>query len=247
RAVVPGLLKIDAEALEKVNCIDEVVLATLHSDRLVQPGAKVAGCRVVPLVIEAQKIGRVEEIGRASPFLIQVKALRSMSVGIVTTGSEVYNGRIEDKFGPVLRGKIEEVGSRVLRQIIVSDSATMIVDAIRALIGEGADIVLVSGGMSVDPDDVSPTAIRSVADRVVVHGAPVLPGSMFMLAKVGAVSIMGLPGCVMYHRTTIFDLVLPRILAGEEVSRQDVARLGHGGLCLECATCAYPNCSFGKA
>ena len=236
----------NAEVLEQVNCIDEIAVASLHSNQVVPSGKTLAGCRVIPLVIQATKITKVESICRRAGAVCEVKALKPLRVGVVTTGSEVYLGRIEDRFGPVLRKKIAGYGSEVFRQILVPDDMERIVAAIHSLMSDGAEMILVSGGMSVDPDDLTPTSIRAAGGQVVVYGAPVLPGSMFMLAHVGQVPVLGLPGCVMYHKTTIFDLVLPRILAGEEVSRQDIARLGHGGLCTECETCRFPDCSFGK-
>jgi molybdenum cofactor synthesis domain-containing protein len=241
-----GLLKINIDALEEINEISEVVLASIHSNQLVSKGKTVAGCRVVPLVIDVDKICDVEQIGRLAFPVIEIKPLRSVKVGIVTTGSEVYHGRIQDKFGPILYNKIAELGSTVIRQIIVDDKIDMIQSAIQTLIEEGAEMIVTTGGMSVDPDDVTPAGIRAAGGRVVVYGAPVLPGSMFMLAYMGNIPVLGLPGCVMYHRTTIFDLIAPRILAGEEISRKDITRLAHGGLCANCDLCQYPHCAFGK-
>lgn len=241
-----GLLKINIDALEEINEISEVVLASIHSNQLVSKGKTVAGCRVVPLVIDVDKICDVEQIGRLAFPVIEIKPLRSVKVGIVTTGSEVYHGRIQDKFGPILYNKIAELGSTVIRQIIVDDKIDMIQSAIQTLIEEGAEMIVTTGGMSVDPDDVTPAGIRAAGGRVVVYGAPVLPGSMFMLAYMGNIPVLGLPGCVMYHRTTIFDLIVPRILAGEEISRKDITRLAHGGLCANCDLCQYPHCAFGK-
>lgn len=246
QANIAGLLKIDVEALEEINSIDQIVVASLHSNQRITAGTSVAGCRVVPLVIDSNKILAVEELCRKHAPVIDIKPLRSMKAGLVTTGSEVFHHRIEDKFGPVVQSKIAELGSRVFRQIYAPDDIAIIREAIRTLIEEGAELILTTGGMSVDPDDVTPAAIRGVGGRVVVYGAPVLPGSMFMLAYLGDIPILGLPGCVMYHKTTIFDLILPRILAGDEITRTDIAKLGHGGLCLECSTCEFPNCAFGK-
>ncbi|VBB08784.1 Hypothetical protein LUCI_4086 [Lucifera butyrica] len=241
-----GLLKINTGALEKINGVNEVVLATIHSNQLVNAGRVVAACRVVPLVIDADRIRSVEKIGRANFPVIEIKPLKTLKIGVVTTGSEVYHGRIPDRFGPVMQEKITGLGSRVLRQILVDDQVDMIAGAIRTLIGEGAGMIITTGGMSVDPDDVTPAGIRAAGGHVVVYGAPVLPGSMFMLAYIGDIPVLGLPGCVMYHKTTVFDLIAPRILAGEEVGRQDIIRLAHGGLCGVCDPCRYPNCSFGK-
>jgi molybdenum cofactor synthesis domain-containing protein len=246
KAAVSGLLKINDSALVEINSIDQIVLATQHTNQLVKAGDTVAGCRVVPLVIDAEKLVAVEGICRTHTPVIEIKPLRNLKVGLVTTGGEVFHGRIKDAFGPVVCNKIAELGSQVVRQIYAPDDIAMIHEAIQTLIDEGAEMILTTGGMSVDPDDVTPAAIRSVGGRVVAYGAPVLPGSMFMLAYLGDVPIVGLPGCVMYHKTTIFDIILPRILAGDEITRQDIARLGHGGLCLECSDCRFPNCSFGK-
>ena len=246
KAASAGLLKIRSDVLASVNDIDQVCVATLHSNQLVEQGQTVGGCRVVPLVIGAARIDRVEALCRAAGPVVEVRALRKLRVGIVTTGSEVFHGRIEDKFGPVLRAKIAALGSVELRQILVPDDADRIAGAIRTILEEGAELILATGGMSVDPDDVTPAAIRAAGGKVEVYGTPVLPGSMFMLAHIGSVPVLGVPGCAMYHKTTVLDLVLPRIVAGEEVSRSDIAQLGHGGLCLACDDCRYPSCAFGK-
>lgn len=246
KADMNGLVKINTRALEKINFINEIVVASIHSNQVVMKGRTLAGCRVVPLVINKEKIEKVEQISGFNYPVFEVKPLRSLKAGVVTTGSEVYHGRIEDQFGPVIRRKVEELGSQVLRQVYVDDDIAMISNAITELIEEGAEIVFITGGMSVDPDDVSPAGIRAAGGKVVVYGAPVLPGSMFMLAYINDIPILGLPGCVMYHRTTVFDLILPRILAGEKISRKDVISLAHGGLCNVCETCTYPHCYFGK-
>ncbi|QTA79941.1 Putative molybdopterin binding domain-containing protein [Desulfonema limicola] len=241
-----GLLKINIKALTRLNSLGEIIFGTLHSGHLVSSGRAVAGTRIIPLVIEDEKIRAAEALCRDHFPLIQVKPFRSCRVGMVTTGSEIYHGRIEDKFGPVVKKKFQELGSRVIRQIMVSDDRSMTVDAICTLISEGAEMIVVTGGMSVDPDDQTPAGIRAAGGDVVIYGAPTFPGAMFMLAYIGDVPVMGLPGCVMYSRTTIFDLVVPRILAGESVTREDIARLGHGGFCAGCAECRYPICGFGK-
>lgn len=246
KAEKKGLLKINTTALEDVNDISEIVVASIHSNQIVSPGKTLAGCRVVPLVIDKGKIEKVETICSSFFPVFQIRPLRSLKVGIVTTGSEVYHGRIEDKFGPVIKAKITGWGSKVLRQMLVNDSIDMIAEAVRALIEEGAELIVTTGGMSVDPDDVTPAGIRAAGGRVVTYGAPVLPGAMFLLAYLGDVPILGLPGCVMYYRTTVFDLIAPRILAGEEITRQDITRLAHGGLCGACDPCRYPDCPFGK-
>ena len=241
-----GLLKVNTEVLYSINEMEEVMFATLHTNQIVNQNKAVAGTRIIPLVINANKIQNIEKICRNNYPLVEVKPFQAKRVGIVTTGSEVYHGRIQDKFGPVVTRKIEALGSTVFRQIFVSDSIEMIVDAINQLLREGAELITVTGGMSVDPDDVTPAGIRAAGGRIVTYGAPTLPGAMFMVAYLGKVPVLGLPGCVMYSRSSIFDLVVPRIMAGEEITRRDIVALGHGGLCVNCQECRYPDCGFGK-
>ena len=245
-AQAEGLLKINVAAFNAINEVDQAMLATQHSNQKVTEGKTVAGTRIIPLVIEEAKINHIESICRQHYPVIEVKPFKPCNAGIVTTGSEVFYRRIEDKFGPVLFSKFAEFGCSVLKQIFVPDSIELIAESIRTLLERGAEIIAVTGGMSVDPDDVTPAGIRAAGGRIVTYGAPTLPGAMFLLAYIGAVPVLGLPGCVMYHKTTIFDLVLPRILAGEALTRQDITSLGHGGLCADCQECRYPDCGFGK-
>ena len=249
-AEVDGLLKIDREKLTAVNALGQMVLASRHGDFPVKKGDRIAGMRVVPLVIEEEKMDRVKEICGTEP-VFRILPFRKLKAGIVTTGSEVYRGRIEDKFTPVVKAKLEEQGIEVLGNTLSDDKAEMTTDVIREWISRGADMVVCTGGMSVDPDDRTPLAIRNASDEVITYGAPVLPGAMFMLAYKkkeddGEIPILGLPGCVMYARRTIFDLALPRIAAGERLCAEDFYMLGEGGLCLNCEVCTYPNCGFGK-
>ncbi|KGP75661.1 molybdenum cofactor biosynthesis protein MoaB [Desulfosporosinus sp. Tol-M] len=230
-----------------LNTLEGVILGTLHNHYPVKKGDKIAGTRVVPLMINEKVIIEAEEIaGLSSNPILEVRPLKHLKVGIVITGSEVYHGRIPDKFSPVLRAKVENWGSVVLEQTLASDDVPLIQSSIRKQLSKRADMILVSGGMSVDPDDVTPAAIKEMGAEIITYGAPVLPGAMFMLAYLGDVPIMGLPGCVMYSKKTVFDLIAPRILTGERLSRLDIVKLGVGGLCLECPVCTYPRCSFGK-
>ncbi|MPM85929.1 hypothetical protein SDC9_133012 [bioreactor metagenome] len=179
--------------------------------------------------------------------IAEIKRLSPLRIGIVTTGSEVYSGIIEDKFGPVLVKKFEALGSKVISQVFSDDDEHMIAAKIKELLEEGVDLVCVTGGMSVDPDDKTPLGIRTAGGQIVTYGAPVLPGAMFMLAYIDGLPVVGLPGCVMYSRVSIFDLIIPRLLAGEKVNRQDIKKLAQGGLCLNCQKCIYPECGFGRA
>jgi len=245
KAAFDGLLKINTDALNAINEIDQVVLATIHGNRRVEKGKSVAGTRVIPLVIKEESIFAVQEICRSSSPVIEIRPFNSYKIGLITTGSEIYSGRIKDKFGPIVSEKFENLGSEVMQQIFVPDSIEEIAKAIHELIGKGAQMIAVTGGMSVDPDDLTPSGIRAAGGIVEIYGAPVLPGAMFMLAHIGQVPVVGLPGCVMYHKASIFDLVIPRILAGDKITRKDVTKLGYGGMCLACAECRYPDCSFG--
>jgi len=245
-ADVHGLLKINIQALHQINSIEEIALATLHSDQQVAEGVQVGGARIIPLASKKEKIELIEDIGRANFPIITVKPFRSLKIGVITTGSEIYHGRITDKFGPVLKEKFSELGCQIIKQVFVSDEIPMTVDAINGLIKEGAELIALTGGMSVDPDDQTPASIRAAGGKVVLYGAPVFPGAMFMLAHIGDVTLVGLPGCVMYHRASIFDLIVPRIVAGDNISRDDIVALGHGGYCSSCNECRYPVCGFGK-
>jgi molybdenum cofactor synthesis domain-containing protein len=241
-----GLLKINVDALYQINSVEDMSFGTLHTNQQVAAKRAVAGTRVVPLVIEEEKIQKVEAICRENHPVLEIEPFRSFKVGIVTTGSEVYHGRIEDKFGPVVHAKFTDLGSQVLRQILVSDDVDMTVKAIQVLLKEGAELIAVTGGMSVDPDDQTPASIKAAGGRVVTYGSPIFPGAMFMLAYVDDVPIVGLPGCVMYHQASVFDLTVPRILAGETLTRADIVAMGHGGFCSNCPECRYPICPFGK-
>lgn len=240
-----GLFQIDLEKLSAINELEDIMIASRHHNQPVNVGDKLVGTRVIPLVISEEKMKQVKEIGGKEP-LFRILPYKRKTAGVVTTGNEVYYGRIQDTFTPVIREKLKAYDVEVLVHKTVPDKREKIVEAIREIKGKGVDMVLCTGGMSVDPDDKTPLAIRNASDEVITYGVPVLPGAMFMLAYKGEIPIMGLPGCVMYARRTIFDLVLPRLVAGERLQDQDFYRLGEGGLCLSCEVCTFPNCGFGK-
>lgn len=244
-AEYPGLLEINVPKLHAINSVPDVVLATIHTGTLVKAGQIIAGTRVNPLVIEEAKIKQVEQIS-AGGQILQILPLRELKVGVVITGNEVFYGRIEDKFGPKMKEKMEEYGAVILETVYVPDDANEISAAIVGLQAAGADVVVTGGGMSVDPDDVTPEGIRQTGAEVVKYGAPVLPGSMFMVAYLNEMAIIGLPACAMYHHITVFDLVFPLLLADKRVRAEDIAKLGHGGLCMRCEVCHHPICPLGK-
>lgn len=241
-----GLLQIDVERLNAVNDIDELMIATRHTNTPVKKGDKLAGTRVIPLVIEEEKLVWAEKAVGAEP-LLRVLPYRLKTAAVVTTGSEVSKGRIQDTFTPVIIEKLAAYGISVTHRCTPGDDRTAITGAVLDYKAAGVDMILCTGGMSVDPDDRTPGAIKNTGAEIVSYGAPVLPGAMLLLGYFAdGTPVMGLPGCVMYARTTIFDLMLPRIAAGVRVQSRDIKLLGHGGLCLSCPECHFPNCSFGK-
>lgn len=241
-----GLLKIDKEKLFKVNSFGQMMIAVRHGNTPVKKGDKIGGTRIIPLVIEKEKMEQVKAICGSEP-IFKLLPYRRKKAAIITTGSEVYYGRIKDTFTPVIEEKLAEYGIKAVCKTVLSDEHEKITQEIKKAIAEhGAEMVLCTGGMSVDPDDRTPLAIKNTGAEIISYGAPVLPGAMFLLAYLGGVPVMGLPGCVMYAKRTIFDLVLPRIAADDRVTSKELATLGEGGLCLNCSVCTYPNCGFGK-
>jgi len=242
-----GLLYVNVEALSMVNMLGEVMCASRHTHSLLQAGEIVAATRAIPLLVAEQAVNEAVNIGRAGGGLFQVHALKKAKVGIVITGNELFSGLIQDQFEPLLRRKIADIGSQVIGAVVAPDDTIFIERKIRDFLHQETDLILTTGGMSVDPDDVTRQAIVRAGAQEFVYGASVLPGAMFMMAYVDAVPIMGIPACGIYHTITLFDLLLPRVLAGERITRRDIAGLGQGGLCLDCTECSYPRCPFGKS
>ncbi|MDC7287183.1 molybdopterin-binding protein [Blautia schinkii] len=248
-ADIDGLLKIRRDALVKINSLGEMMIASRHGDFPVKKGDKLAGTRIIPLVIEKEKMDRAVSKAGENP-IFTILPYQHKKVGIVTTGSEVQKGLIKDTFTPVLKEKLAEYPTEVIGQTTPGDVKEQITADILSFIENGADMVICSGGMSVDPDDRTPGAIKDTGAQIVTYGAPVLPGAMLLVAYYEhdgrTVPILGLPGCVMYAKRTIFDLILPRIMADDEIKAEQIAALGEGGLCLNCDICTFPNCGFGK-
>lgn len=246
KAQIDGLFCVDIEKLAAINSIGQICIATRHNYSPVLKGDRLAGTRVVPLVIEEEKMEKAKAIAKGVPIL-SLLPYKPLKAGIITTGSEVKKGIIKDSFTPVVEKKLSQYGITVICHEIVEDKKSEIVKAIANLRLNKADFILCTGGMSVDPDDLTPGAIAESGADIVCYGTPILPGSMFLLGYFeDKVPIAGLPGCVMYEANTVFDLALPRIAAGSIMEHRDFALMGHGGLCLQCNSCHYPHCSFGK-
>ncbi len=246
KAACDGLFQVDSRRLIAVNSIEDIMIATRKGNTAVKKGDKLAGMRVIPLIIEEERLRAAEAAAGTAPLLKLLPYVKK-TAAIVATGSEVKNGLIQDTFTPVVRDKLAAYGIETVSVLYSGDGVDNVANAIAEARQTGADLILCTGGMSVDPDDNTPGGIRQSGARIVTYGAPVLPGAMFLLGYFeDDTPIMGLPGCVMYAGTTIFDLALPRIAAGVEMTRTDFAVMGEGGLCLGCRPCHWPDCPFGR-
>ncbi len=245
-AAIDGLFLVDNDLLNKVNSFGEMMIATRASGFIVKKGDKLAATRIIPLVIKKEKMEKVKDLVGNKPIM-KVVPLKKKTYGLVTTGSEVFSGRIKDAFTPVIEAKLKAFGCELKEHVILGDDHTKITEAILNMLSKGVDMVLCTGGMSVDPDDKTPLAIKNVGVDIITYGAPVLPGAMFLVSytKDGR-PVLGLPGCVMYAKRTIFDIALPRILADIKITKEYMSSLGNGGLCLNCEVCTFPNCGFAK-
>ncbi len=239
-----GLLKINRKGLVAVNRLPQMMIATIRGDMPVKKGARLAGTRIIPLVIEQEKMDEMQQAAGSEP-LLNVLPFKPKRCAVLTTGSEVFKGRIKDSFTPILETKLAEYGCKIDFHRVLDDDPAGITAAILEAKDAGCELIFCTGGMSVDPDDRTPLAIKNTGADIISYGAPVLPGAMFLLSYLDGVPVCGLPGCVMYAKRTIFDLIFPRLLADDPVTSEDLAELGEGGFCLGCGNCTWPNCGFG--
>ena len=245
-AEIDGLFLVDLERLRAVNSLGDMMIATRASGFMVRKGDKLCGTRVIPLVIKKDRMEAARAAAGDMPIM-KLVPVKPKKYGLVTTGNEVFYGRIEDTFTPVIQAKMREFGCEMAEHVILNDDHEKITAAINDMLTKGCEMVICTGGMSVDPDDKTPLAIRNTGANIVSYGAPVLPGAMFLLSYADdGRPVCGLPGCVMYAKRTIFDLVLPFLVTDTPVTAEHLAGLGHGGLCLNCKVCHFPNCGFGK-
>lgn len=245
RAARDGLLAVDQERLLAFNLLPEVICATRHDMSVVRKGARVAGSRALPLLLPRAILLKALNLLDQGP-LFRVLPMRKARVGTLITGTEVFQGLIQDRFAPVIRQKAESLGCRIVGERMAPDEASAIGAALAELLDLGADLIITTAGLSVDPDDVTRKALLDAGLTDMLFGQPVLPGAMTLLGRIGQAQVLGVPACALFHKTTALDLMLPRLLANVPVSRQDLARLGHGGLCLDCKTCDFPKCTFGR-
>ncbi len=241
-----GLLKINVDALLQVNKMESIIVATLKTNFPCKKGEIIAGTRIIPLTIPAKNIEELEALTKETGTILSVKPYKSLKVGAVVTGSEVHKGLITDDFGPSVGKKITDANCTLLKKIIVPDDIDEISNAILQLKELGCELIVTTGGLSVDPDDVTRLGVIDTGAKVTFYGSPVLPGAMLMVSMLDSIPVISLPACVFYYKRTVFDLILPRVLAGEIIKEDDIAAMGHGGLCMNCEVCHYPVCSFGR-
>ncbi len=243
-----GLFRVNRPLQNAINQIGEITIATLPDHYPVKKGMKLCGERIIPLVCQEQEILEAERlVAQADRPLMELLPYReNLPVGIIVTGSEVYSGRIQDKFEPVIRRKVGAFGAQVLGCIFCDDDLTMLLSAMEKWRNRGAKLIVMTGGMSVDPDDLTPTAIRRSGAEVITQGVPAQPGNMFTVAYLEDVTILGVPGAAIHAKTTMLDVILPQAFTGLRFTRQELRSLGAGGLCQGCKDCRYPNCTFGR-
>ena len=240
-----GMFRVNRELLRKIDSIGDITICTLPDHYPVEAGARLASMRIVPLVTREAQILEAERLC-AEEKLLDLRPYQPKKIGVVITGSEVYSGRIKDKFEPVVRGKMKQYPAEILGVTICDDELDMIVDAAKAHLKNGADFLIFTGGMSVDPDDLTPTAVRQLGAEIITHGVPSQPGNMTLVAYLGDVPILGVPGAAIKLPTTVFDVLLPQIFAGDKITKEELIGLGDGGLCQVCKVCHWPNCTFGR-
>ena len=246
-AITFGVLKVNIRALGKINALGSLILATRHNHSVAHPGENVGGTRIIPLTIRESKVKRVEEICRREGPILNLLPIRSKKVGIIVTGSEIFEGRIKDRSAGIVQKKAESLGAKVIRKVLVPDDPQRIAQEIRKMKSAGCQVIVATGGLSVDPDDVTLDGIKASGAEVVFYGVPVLPGSMSVYARLGKTIILGAPACVVHDPVTALDVMLPRVLADDPISTEEISGLGHGGLCLKCEVCRYPVCPFGRS
>lgn len=240
-----GMFRVDTELLREINGIGDLTISTLPDHYPVEEGARMASMRIVPLVTKEEQIIRAEELCKGKK-LLDLRPYQALKAGVIITGSEVYSGRIKDKFEPVVRAKLKKYPSEILGVTICDDNVDMIVEVAESYLKAGADFLIFTGGMSVDPDDITPTAVRRLGADIITHGVPSQPGNMTLVAYLNDVAILGIPGAAISMPTTMFDVLLPQVFTKDKLTKKDLIRLGDGGLCQLCKNCHFPNCTFGR-
>ncbi|MGA3093798.1 MAG: molybdopterin-binding protein [Dehalococcoidales bacterium] len=245
-STIDGVFKVNIPLLGEINSIDGVVLATRHNGTVCQPDMVLAGTKIIPLYMPEDDLKKVEDLCRKKGKVLRVLPFKLKKVGVVVTGSEIYKGLIQDKFTDTIKSKVEALGAQVVHSVIVPDDEKMIANAIRDMKTHGCEMIFACGGFSVDPDDVTVEGVEQSGAKIIAYGAPVMPGSMCLVADLDGIPVLGAPACAIWNKATVIEVFLPRMLAGDRITRAEVAALGHGGLCPGCEACDYPLCPFCK-
>ena len=240
-----GLFQVDEKQLEIINMLPDMKCASRHGFTVVSKGDNLAGTRALPLYLHREIFDNAMSILSEEP-LFRVLPMHPARVGILVTGTEVFLGRVEDRFIPIIKDKVEAYGCKVIKAVITNDDPAAICEKVKEILACNVDLLITTAGLSVDPDDVTRQGLMDAGAVDLRYGTPILPGNMTLLSRINQVQVMGVPACALFHKTTSFDLLLPRLLARMEITTQDLAKMGHGGMCLECKSCTFPDCRFGK-
>lgn len=243
---INGMFSVNSEALKAINTVEDYTIACRPKNIVVQESEKLAGVRIVPLVTKRQNVEQAVQIAKDNAPVFSVKPFLPLKTGIIITGGEIYYGRIKDKFEPVMREKLSKYGARIIGAIKCPDDLTLLSQAIKDFLSQGAELILLTGGMSVDPDDLTPTAIKKSGARLVTQGVPMQPGNMLTIAYLDKTVLIGVPGASLHQKVTSLDVFLPRVFTDETIGREEIAGLGEGGFCMSCDVCRYPTCYFGN-
>jgi molybdenum cofactor synthesis domain-containing protein len=246
KATVDGIIKINKPLLYEIHEIEDIIIATRHNNMTCKAGEIVAGTKIIPLFTSEDNLKKLEELCKNKGKVVDVLPFLSKKVGMIITGNEIFKGITEDKFAAVMRKKIEKLGSAVISEVIVPDDEDIIAKAVLDMKAKGCDFIITCGGLSVDPDDVTTEGVEKSGAKIISYGVPVMPGAMVLVAELGDIPILGAPGAVIFKKTTIIDVLMPRMLAGDRITRADIIELAHGGMCLDCEECVFPVCPFAK-
>ncbi|MDZ7761564.1 MAG: FmdE family protein [Desulfovermiculus sp.] len=240
-----GLLCLDVDRLEQFNLVPNVMCATRQNHIFVEKGKTVAGCRALPLYLSRQDLKKALTVLGDDP-LFKIRQLLQTKIGILVTGTEVFQGLIQDKFAPIIKSKVEGFGSEIISSDVVPDDRRTIASSVQTMLHSGAELIITTAGLSVDPDDMTRAGLMDAGLSEILYGAPILPGAMTLLGRIGPARVLGVPACALFYKTTSLDLFLPMLLADVDITRRDLARMAEGGLCLNCKACTFPKCPFGK-
>ena len=243
---INGFLKINLPLLHRINLSKNVILSAIHRYSPCTPRMVVGATRIISLTAAEKQVQKVESWCKKNGPVIEILPYQRRNIGVIVTGNEIFKRRIQDRFDDRVGKKITDFGSQVIKKKVVPDDIHEIAQALLEFQNDNVDLILVTGGLSVDPDDVTRAGIKKAGTKIIFYGTPILPGAMFLYGMLGKMQVLGLPACVFHHKATLFDIIFPRVLGGESITRRDICLLGHGGFCQNCNPCHFPICPFGK-